>query len=179
MLVEETLRQVFIKLILSFSSASSVVYNNRNDTKYIQIFDELLFSIFMNVSKLEYASAKQLYNALAVGFKSELNRDIDSTMISSHLAELISTEDIPMLTHPAKHNEVVAGRVLLDASTSTCPVTNVKLKLVSLDEDQRNELRRDLLDLANELYGKSPEYKSTDCVERAANELVKFSDWLP
>ena len=99
-------------------------------------------------------------------------------MISSHLSELISTEDIPMLTHPAKRNEVVAGRVLLDASTGTCPVTNVKLQLVSLDQDRRNELRRDLLNLANELYAKSPEYKATDCVERAANELVKFSDWL-
>lgn len=132
----------------------------------------------MTVSKLEYASAKQLYNALAVGFKSELNRDIDSTMISSPLSDLLTTEDIPTLTRPAKHNEVVAGRVLLNASTGTCPVTNVKLKLVSLDQDQRNELRRDLLNLATELYAKSPEYKSKDCVERAANELVKFSDWL-
>ncbi|KAL7519868.1 hypothetical protein ACHAWX_004625 [Stephanocyclus meneghinianus] len=162
-------------LIISTLAANGYV---RKDAESIQIFDELLFSISMTVSKLEYASAKKLYNALAGGFKSELNRDIDSTMISSPLSELLTTEDIPTLTRPAKHNEVVAGRVLLDASTGTCPVTNVKLKLVSLDQDQRNELRRDLLHLATELYAKSPEYKSKDCVERAANELVKFSDWL-
>ncbi|KAL3802226.1 hypothetical protein HJC23_001770 [Cyclotella cryptica] len=150
----------------------------RNDKQCIQIFDELLFSISMKVSKLEYASAKQLYNVLAIGFKAGVQGHVDCTGIYSNLSELFLADDIPLLTGPAKHNEVVAGRVLLDTDTGTCPVTNVKLKLVSLDEDERNELHSDLLDLANKLYAKSPEYKSTDRVERATNELVKFSDWF-
>ena len=150
--------------------------NNRNDTKSIQLFDELLFSLSLKVSKLEYASAKELYNAVAA-FKSELEEHVDSATTSSHSLDR-STENIPMLTRPAKHNEVVAGRVRLDKATGTCPVAHVKQKFVSLEEHQRNELHGDLLDLAKELHAKSPGYKSTESLERAANELGKFSNWL-
>ena len=111
-------------------------------------------------------------------FKSKLEEHVDSATTSSHSLQLLSTEDIPVLTRPAKHNEVVAGRVRLDKATGTCPVTHVKLKFVSLEEHQRNELHSDLLDLAKELHAKSPEYKSTESIERAANELGKFSNWL-
>ncbi len=163
--------------IYLFLYGSPIVCNNRNDTKSIQLFDELFFSLSLKVSKLEYASAKELYNAMAA-FKSKLEEHVDSATTSSHSLQLLSTEDIPVLTRPAKHNEVVAGRVRLDKATGTCPVTHVKLKFVSLEEHQRNELHSDLLVLAKERHAKSPEYKSTESIERAANELGKFSNWL-
>jgi len=105
----------------------------------------------------------------------------------THLSELESTEQIPLLSHPAKYyNEVISGCVIFDdMTTRLCPVTNVKLKLThvelkhtSFDRAKQKELYSDVLDLSEKLYARSPEFKPSDGVERASNELKKFTKRL-
>jgi hypothetical protein len=72
----------------------------------------------------------------------------------------------------------VFGRVTLGKTTGICPVTNTKQRLVLLDEDERNQIRDDLLQLAEEAYTKTNGRSSKDKKERASIELRKFADWL-
>ena len=160
---------------------------SRTDTEYIRIFGEILYSILTKVNSIEEDFARKLYNILAVGYRPQSSHHKEADELITHLSELESTEQIPLLSHPAKYyNEVISGCVIFDdMTTRLCPVTNVKLKLThvelkhtSFDRAKQKELYSDVLDLSEKLYARSPEFKPSDGVERASNELKKFTKWL-
>jgi hypothetical protein len=139
---------------------------------------ELLCSIAFHVRKIGLASAKQLFNELAVGFGPTPEQTTDESARQAKLAKLAASDNIPTLTRPVAWNEAIAGMVKLDTFTGQCPVAGVKLPFVSFDKDQRSELYNEFLELAKDLYATSPEYKPSDNVERPVVELSKFWNWL-
>jgi len=142
----------------------------RNGGQSIRFLDEILFSLSLKVSKIDASLAAQIHNALAIGFE-------NPNEIISRLSALSPKEEMRLI-HSAEHNEVVSGRVMLDTITCACPVTHVKMKPISFDNNLRLELYENVLSLAKDYYAKSPEYKSSDNVDRAAMELQKFTKWL-
>ena len=127
--------------------------------------------------EISSASARRLYNSLAIGFqskdKSENNGSVVSSLKASH--PLMS---MALAKEPAKSNELVACRVSLDRCTGICPVTNVQQRLIVLEPDQRKQLHADLLNLSTEQFSKFAGKKSNDSPGRAREQLQVFSDWL-
>ena len=154
--------------------AQSLGYNNANGP---ELFDELASEMAAEALEITSASARRLYNALAIGFKSE-NDTNEANSIVSNLKEVHPLASMPLTRQAAERNELVASRVLLDRSTGICPVTEAHQRLILLESDQRKQLHDDLLVLAKEQYANFLGKKKEDAAEKATQELKKFADWL-
>ena len=141
------------------------------------LFDELATEMAREALEISSASARRLYNSLAVGFQREGDAE-DNDSVVSNLKEAHPLMSMALAKEHAKSNEVVACRVSLDRGTGICPVTNVQQRLIVLEPDQRKQLHADLLDLSTEQYAKFAGKKSKDMPGRAREQLQVFSDWL-
>eukprot|EP00578_Thalassiosira_sp_NH16_P032595 CAMPEP_0181081076 /NCGR_PEP_ID=MMETSP1071-20121207/2912_1 /TAXON_ID=35127 /ORGANISM="Thalassiosira sp., Strain NH16" /LENGTH=947 /DNA_ID=CAMNT_0023162605 /DNA_START=375 /DNA_END=3216 /DNA_ORIENTATION=+ len=141
------------------------------------LFDDLVAEMSCDVLEISSASARRLYNSLAVGFQNESNSDNEDIVVST-LKEVHPLMSMPVARQSAEHNEVVASRVSLDRSTGICPVTDAQQRLIILEPDQRIQLHDDLLNLSTEQFAKYAGKKSDDSPNRAREQLQKFSDWL-
>lgn len=86
---------------------------------------------------------------------------------------------------PLVPSAVVADRVLVDESTAACPLTGARLRLIVLEDDQRQSVHDTLLGMANDQY----EAYSAKLVARnhdietvkdgyASEHLRRFAEWL-
>ena len=127
--------------------------------------------------EISSASARRLYNSLAIGFQSKRD-SANSKSVVSRLKEAHPLMSMALAKSPADSNEVVSCRVSLDRCTGICPVTNVQQRLLILEPDQRKQLHDDLLKLSTEQFAKFLGRKSADSPDRAREQLQVFSDWL-
>eukprot|EP00571_Detonula_confervacea_P017315 CAMPEP_0172298480 /NCGR_PEP_ID=MMETSP1058-20130122/1116_1 /TAXON_ID=83371 /ORGANISM="Detonula confervacea, Strain CCMP 353" /LENGTH=981 /DNA_ID=CAMNT_0013007755 /DNA_START=554 /DNA_END=3496 /DNA_ORIENTATION=- len=141
------------------------------------LFDELATEMASDALEITSASARRLYNSLAIGFQSESNFDNENTIVST-LKEVHPLVSMPLTNQPTKSDEVVASKVSLNRSTGICPVTNAQQRLIILEPDQRQQLHDDLLSLSTEQFAKFAGRKSSDSPDRAREQLQFFSDWL-
>lgn len=141
------------------------------------LFDELATEMASEALEISSASARRLYNSLAIGFQSK-SESADNDSVVSSLKESHPLMSMALAKEPAKSNELVACRVSLDRRTGICPVTNVQQRLIVLEPDQRKQLHADLLNLSTEQFSKFAGRKSKDSPERAREQLQVFSDWL-
>lgn len=126
------------------------------------------------------ASARRLCNTLAIGFKNapQTNDEDQPDTLISNLKEAHPLASMPLTRQPAKANELVANRVLLDRSSGICPVTKSQQRLIVLEPDQRKQLHDDLLELSKVQLANFAGKKEGESTERAAEQLQIFSNWL-
>ena len=135
-----------------------------------ELFDELLSEMADDVLEISSASASRLHNALAIGFKEQPKKN--------NLKEMHPLASMPLSQNPADSNELVACKIALDRSNGICPVTNAQQRLIVLEPSQRRQLHDDLLKLSREQFAKYVGRRQDESVDRATEELQKFSDWL-
>ena len=120
-----------------------------------------------DVLEITSASARRLYNAIATGFQGFKNvqlKPIDS------LGGLVKNNT------EANKDELIASRVAIGETTGICPRSGVKLRLIKLEKDQRQQLHQSLLQLATTRF---EEYSRNDSsLDIAEKNLNAFSEWL-
>jgi len=142
-----------------------------------ELFDEIATEMSNEALEITSASARRLYNSLAIGFENKDDSTGHDSLIST-LKEVHPLAPMPLTMQPAQRNELVASRVILDRSTGICPVTNAHQRLILLEPEQRKQLHDELLELSREQYANYTRDESKNSGERAAQELRKFADWL-
>lgn len=135
-----------------------------------ELFDELVSEMADDVLEISSASASRLHNALAIGFKEQPKKN--------NLKEMHPLASMPLSQKPAGRNELVACKIALDRSNGICPVTNAQQRLIVLEPPQRRQLHDDLLKLSREQFAKYVGRREDESIDKATEELQKFSDWL-
>lgn len=139
----------------------------------VELFDEIASDMSDQAYKITKSSALQLHNALAKGSDNLYTNNSESSVISN-LAEWNESEDVPVRDIPAKSNELLACRAVIDPFTGVCNVTNTQLRNKSLTQPEKRRMFQDILVLGEneELAGKKRMKVS------AVKELRKFADWM-
>jgi hypothetical protein len=136
------------------------------------LFDTLASELAQNSVEISSASAKLLYNAFQRGFQGE---DIASNLKPMHMFESFQVD-----TNLAKPNEFILSRVKIDENTGQCPRSGSKLRLISLDVDQKKQFQEGLLYLVSSTYEKRYNNNNTNKDNRGqvAEALRQFGTWL-
>ena len=133
-----------------------------------QLFDELATLMSEDLLELSNAAAATIYAAFVAGFPSDECPPED-------LAPCQSLRRGPLV-----------GRVSIDPSSGTCPLTDVKLRLISLNEDQRDHVKQTLFDMSvtqheeftEKLRTKGEKTGGRGDSARAREKLQEFVEWL-
>ena len=139
----------------------------------LALFDELVTEMAEEVLEITSASARKMYNSLAIGFKDQ--------RAGRNLQEMHSLAGMRVFNDPSEDDEVVASRISVDHETGMCPRTKAKLRLVMLDDGQRKQLRQSLSQLAaseTAKFAKGNNRKQKEDAQRAIEEMTRFADWL-
>lgn len=135
-------------------------------------FDELITQMSEDVLEISGASARRLYNALADGMQ---HQKFTNQIKSIHsLAGVVQEND------KAGPNDLIASRVAVGKSTGQCPRSGIKLRLITLERKQRQQLHHSLLELSTNRFEEfnSTRRKSDRSDDYAAEKLNQFSAWL-
>jgi len=136
----------------------------------LALFDELVTEMAEDVLEISSASARKLYNSLAIGFKDE--------HVGRNLEEMHTLAGMLPMNEAAEDDELVANRISVDHKTAICPRTKATLRLVMLEDEQRKQLIHSLHQLAKSEAKKfSRGDKKADGI-RAAEELSRFAEYL-
>ena len=144
-----------------------------SQTSGLGLFDELVAEMAEDIMEITAASARKMYNALAIGFKDKHE--------GRNLQEMHSLAGMRVFNDVAEHDEVVASRISVDHETGVCPRTKARLRLVMLDEEQRKQLRASLAKLAaseTAKFARGNKQKEKEDAQRAVEEMNRFADWL-
>ncbi|EEC46713.1 predicted protein [Phaeodactylum tricornutum CCAP 1055/1] len=131
------------------------------------LFDELLTEMAEDILELTSQHAKRLNNALAKGFPES------SLEVTSSLGSVLQT------SVAAGEDDFIASRVHIDQSSGHCPVSGVKLRLMSLEPEQAKAFKQNILDMATseqdryELKSKQKRAQRSDFI---LNEFMKWLD---
>lgn len=91
----------------------------------------------------------------------------------------VSTERLS--DRPEEMEPLVISRVEINAKTGLCPLSDAQLRLLKLDDDQRQYVHDGLLRLASlthQEFSKKQIADGKDDKDRAFRELSEFSQWL-
>lgn len=127
-----------------------------------KMFDRLAEELAGDALEISAAAAKRLYNALIKGFDCRTRKPL-------HVLQ-----SMEVCNEPAEPSELVASRVSLDTSTGQCPRTGVRLRLINLDDQQKERLKEGLHYLASTAYNERTGKNSS----AAEDNLREFGDWL-
>lgn len=127
-----------------------------------KLFDRLAEELAVDALEISAAAAKRLYNGLLKGF------DVHT------LRPLHVLQSLEVRNEPAEPSELVASRVTLDANTGQCPRSGVHLRLINLDNTQKEKLKEGLHYLAATAYKE----RSGKDGSAAEENLRSFGDWL-
>ena len=144
-----------------------------SQTSGLGLFDELVTEMAEDIMEITAASARKMYNALAIGFKDQHE--------GRNLQEMHSLAGMRVFNDVAEHDEVVASRISVDHETGVCPRTKARLRQVMLDEEQRKQLRASLAKLAaseTAKFARGNKQKEKEDARRAVEEMSRFADWL-
>mmetsp|Transcript_25977 Transcript_25977/g.61638 ORF Transcript_25977/g.61638 Transcript_25977/m.61638 type:complete len:1014 (-) Transcript_25977:1378-4419(-) len=130
-------------------------------------FDRLASELADNTLEITSASAKRLYNAFQVGFG---NNDPPKKLRPLSLLESLRVDNYPVAS-----DELVVSRVKIDESTGKCSKTGATLRLINLDEEQKQRYRDGLLYLTTARY---QERQPTKADNKAEENLRRLGDWL-
>ncbi len=143
-----------------------------------KFFNELITHMSEDVLEISSASARRLYNALAIGMR---HKKFTNQIKSIHSLAGVAEEN-----DEAEPNDLVASRVTVEKSTGKCPRSGVTLRLITLEKTQRQQLHQGLLELSKDRFEefnkdmggarmrKNPENNN----DWAAEKLNQFSKWL-
>ena len=141
-----------------------------------KLFDELATQMAEDLLELDDNAAVTLYKGLVAG----LNQEVNQT----------STVGNEILSIPAcrtfGNGELSIGRVAINEITGVCSATGVKLRRLTLDDEQRSHVHDTLLEMA---YSLQEEYRATAKIknnksalppsgEYCREQLQNFSNWL-
>ena len=131
------------------------------------LFDELCSEMATEIIEVPEGSGKKLYNALARGFP------------DSGLKETTSLAPLKVTDEKAAANELCVSRVRINPATGLCPRTGLKLRLIQLEEPQKEKLLQGILSLAGTNHTKHHQKLKNQGKQTPANEkLMEFYRWL-
>jgi hypothetical protein len=133
-----------------------------------ELFDQIATEMAQDILELSEAAAKAIQAAFVEGFgASEDPR--------------ITIDEIPMVSKESVSSSVTVGRVEIDATTALCPASGAKLRLIALDEIQREHVHDTLLEMARlgyQEFTKKQKRKENEDENKGFAELQRFSEWL-
>ena len=104
------------------------------------LLDELMSMLAEDVLEITPGLAKRLHTAVTKAYK--------GTEHAHDLEDLHPLAPLQLDNKDAGANNVIASRVLIDASTGICPKSRAHLRLISLSYEQRHQLKRGLMQVA-------------------------------
>jgi len=134
-----------------------------------RLLDDLLAEMADDFIEIPLSLAKKLHNAFADGFP------------GSKLEKTTSLSPLQIATQPARKDELVLHRVVVDQATGHCAVTGIDLRLISLREDEKEKLKDAVLEMArprNVQFRETLSYKKKSAKKGADEELLGFIRWL-
>lgn len=144
-----------------------------------ELLDDVFSRMMEDLVEIPEEAAVTIYNSLLSGFT--------GTDDSTAITEDPTSPTVPPCTTIADKvtgkPQLITGRVTIDRATATCPCTGAKLRLFTLDENQRRHVRDMLMKMAatqhEEFHANRFKKKGFLQNSQAAVEgLEKFSDWL-
>ncbi|CAJ1942526.1 unnamed protein product [Cylindrotheca closterium] len=132
------------------------------------LFDQLVAELAEDLLELTEDSCRSLSTSLS---KSICPKD------------LVDEDQLPLLQNATQPNSspLVVGRTKIDLETALCPATGAKLRLINLDEEQRQHVHDTLIEMA-ELqfleFTKNRKHPVDENGNKGLEELTKFSEWL-
>ena len=143
------------------------------------LFNMIAADMADDVLEISIDSAKEIRNAFVEGFA--------STEYGRNLCPVPFDCDMSSLSDLAADDEVVANRITIDSNSTICSRTNAKLRLILLEESQRQHVHDTLLEMADTQFeahesklqkkGNKPSKASTE-ENYAGKHLEGFADWL-
>jgi hypothetical protein len=131
------------------------------------LFNALASELAENSIEITSASAKLLYNSFQRGFKGEVG--------AIGLQPMHMLESFQLNNDPAGPNELIVSRVIIDEDTGKCARSRSQLRLIGLDNEQKEQFREGLLNLCSSAYQERHKTKDSGDVVDA---LKKFGIWL-
>lgn len=141
-----------------------------------ELFDEIATSMGQDLLELTEAAANSIFDGFVEGFGGPISTDEgdgDSAKVDSSQWDARKCMSYPGLK---------IGRVEIEHSTGLCPETGTKLRLFRLDEEERQHVHDQLLEMARLGYqefikGKKNKgnYENQDY---GFEQLSRFSQWL-
>ncbi len=134
------------------------------------LFDELMNEMAEDVLEISSASARRLYNAIAIGFRGVEKVD---------LKPIDTLGGLVINNSKAKSDDLIASRVSIDETTGMCPRVGVKLQLIKLQRDERQQLHQSLLQLSATRFEEfNAKFSYDGSMDYAQKKLNEFADWL-
>lgn len=140
------------------------------------LFNDLATEMAEDILELSESTATTLCDKMLKGFGIEtVLDDTDETSPS-----------LPLLDGPAKDDDLVVGRVLVNARTGICPQTGAKQRLFQLEKDQRQHVYDTLFKMTREQYEEFSiklKAKFGQVIDEpvdgyAVEQLQNFTSWL-
>jgi hypothetical protein len=136
------------------------------------LFDEIASEMAEDILELTEPAAKNIFDSFLKGFPEVLAGETDNQT------------EIPILPSRNESTSNVStgltiGRVEINASTALCATTGAKLRLIALDEDQRQHVHDTLIKMAGIQYLEFTKKRKKPVDEDLGlKELGLFSEWL-
>jgi len=154
-----------------------------SETRGASLFDAIANEMAKDVLEITSASAKDLRNALVAGYAAApLHK-----MAVRNLSEVPYDCDMTPWIEPAVQDELVANRIRIGTNSTVCPRTNATLRLILLDDHQRQQMHDALLRMADSQFdayetklqtkGNKPSRLSLE-ENYAGKHLEGFAQWL-
>lgn len=149
-----------------------------NHSRGPNLLDDLLTEMTEDVLEMSEESAEMIVDGFSKGF--------DQQAESKHEVN----ESIQVLTSKDTINRLTIGKVHIPSESAHCPATGAKLRLLSLDETQRQHVHDTLLEMARHqsfafLSNRKITKRKTNALNeylndenRGYDELLRFSEWL-
>ena len=135
------------------------------------LFHELATIMAKDILELSKTAAEAIFRGFREGFLNSDNK----------------YEEIPTLTRSEETSDLsgeslLIGRVEIDNTTALCPVSGAQLRLIALDEDQRQHVHDTLIKMAGMQYSEytksSKTPAETEDDNKGIQQLSHFSNWL-
>jgi len=133
-----------------------------------KLFDEIVTEMADDILEISCDCATKIRNGFAAGFF--------GLETAKNLSEVPYDCALAPVKVMAPDNELVACRVIIDPETTLCPRTNTKLRLILLDEDQKDHVHSTLQEMSNTQY---EAYENMLQQKRMKNQKGKQSSKVP
>ena len=143
------------------------------------LFNAIAADMADDVLEISIDSAKEIRNAFVEGFA--------STEYGRNLCPVPFDCDMSSLSDLAAEDELVANRITIDSNSTICSRTQAKLRLILLEESQKQHVHDTLLEMADTQFeahesklqkkGNKPSKASTE-ENYAGKQIEGFANWL-
>jgi len=135
------------------------------------LLDDIVSEMAKDALEIPMMAAKKLYNAFAAGFP------------DSGLEKTSALSPLKVVSDAASAGDLIVDRVMVDPETGRCPRSGVKLRLITLEDSERERLKETIITAAK---SRQLEFIDADASKRKkrANKgradaaLMQFTRWL-